>query len=130
MPLPSIQDVKNSAVPKGAWNTLDTEIADAIDVAARLYAAMPDAPDYQTLVRLHAAHFIYMDQDYGQNDGNGPLTSASAGEVSASFGGDEAAQLSDDLSGSPMGRKLRQLRAAQGPFVAAGHGPAPRFRGQ
>lgn len=134
MPLPTVADIKLASLGLLPWNPpsqvgfTDAQIEYVRDNnAAPLYAGMSAAPDYGRLVALHTCHFLWRIYVALINGGKGFVTGSSAGEVSVSYAG--APYSGAGFEGTPYGDALRTLRAAQGPFVMAGSGPAPKFRG-
>lgn len=129
MPLPSAAQIKEYG--HGVFDAVaDASVVLIRDVVARLYAAMTKAPDYATIVALHTCHVMWLSPALGlQNGGQGgPVTSAAAGAVSMSFAVN--AVDADSLQRSEWGILLAPLLVANGPYVATGRGPAPRWRGQ
>lgn len=108
----------------------DAQITFIVNSVRPLYAAATTAPDYYQLFLLHAAHGLYLFLK-GLDSGGaaGDITGASAGEVSASFGGVNAVD-KQSLLRSPYGELLYPLRKANGPFSGAGKGVPFKFRGQ
>lgn len=129
MALPTATEIK--AAGNGTFDTVaDAYVVRVRDTVARLYAAMTKAPDYKEIVTLHTCHVLWLSPSLKLENGGqgGPVTSAAAGSVSMSFAVNAVDAKS--LQRSEWGILLEPLLVANGPYVATGRGPGPRWRGQ
>lgn len=85
--------------------------------------------DYKELILLHICHAIALPLIKAGLNGQVGVTSASAGEVSVSYGAlGGAIVVNSNFDLTEWGQELQRLRKAQGPFAAMGNGPPIRFR--
>lgn len=137
---PTLQRVKDEFSDAN----LDPELVTEGRLSRQLEKTMPQyagvlaagGQDYEMLLLLDVCHNLAMPHiQAGLNGGSTSVTSASAGEVSASYGGANI-DASDAQTWTTWGQtlygtgkpKTGGLRKAQGPFSATGKGPAIKFR--
>lgn len=111
MAIPSAAQVRTYSLSAVFDAVPDAKIDVAVALAARRYAARTAEPSHTEVVALTAAHLLWAQGALAGADPppGGPVTSASAGGVSASFavvapGGDAG-----DLATSPWGRSALEL---------------------
>lgn len=86
--------------------------------------------DYKVLMHTHICHHAALGLiKVGQN-GKLAVMSASAGEVSVSYGGGGGGGIktTDNWDLTEWGQENKRLRKANGAFAAVGNGPPIRFR--
>jgi hypothetical protein len=132
---PTLQEVQDEFSDAGLDPALVTQpkLDRQLRKAKPLYAGVlaSGGEDYEILLLLHVCHYIALPHiQAGINGGDTSVTSASAGEVSVSYG---EAQLDpkDPTTWTTWGLQLwgpNGLRRAQGPFGGVGKGPPLRHR--
>jgi hypothetical protein len=138
MPVPTWQDIDKSLRLGGVtWSLTDPDKADRVaDLYGRIlpqYAAMAakNAPDYFEIVKCHTCHMIALPLIGSGQNGQAGVSSASAGEVSVSYGSPGGAIKVDstwDLT--EWGQECKRLRIVNKNSMSVGNGPPIRFRGQ
>lgn len=135
MSLPTLFSIRQQGF--GAWDdpgkVLDLWIQLCLDAVEPLYAGITEGLDHTKLLMYHAAHYLDLALTWKKkqvaNNGQGQVgdvTSASAGEVSVSFGVIGVNPLDPGSFGlTRCGIILAALRKAQGSFVAGGNGAVP-----
>lgn len=126
MALPTVQQVKDTSLT-GQFNSLsDGVIQAAIDEAALHYGTIAGEVEYPTIVALHAAHILAVQQAVESGGNQGPVSSYRLGPAAKSF----AVKAVDPGSGvdntTPYGRRLLGLLATLLPAVRTPR-PVPRY---
>lgn len=133
MAIPSLAEIRAQGF--GAWDdpvkVKDAHIQICLNRVLPLYAGITNALDYHDLLMYHAGHYLELAMAWLakqlKNLGQvGDITSASAGEVSVSFG---LVAVNPVDPGSYLltncGQALLPLRKANGPFTAGGNPAVP-----
>jgi hypothetical protein len=126
MALPTPDVVRDKSLTDQFGALSDGQVQGAIDEAALHYGSIAGIADYETIVALHAAHILAVQQSLESGGGVGPLQSVSLGPASKTWAVENIVAGAGVDESTPYGRRLVGLLRTLLPAVRTPR-PVPNY---